>query len=758
MVKFPRVTSQAILFSALLPGGAVVHAAVEGKAPLMLEEIIVTAQKRLESLEETPITINVVTGDALDEYAVFSFDDLSNMVAGLSISGSNFDSDIATRGLGTNLTAPVSPRVTTYMDGTFIAQSRNLFSGLFDLQQLELLRGPQGTLYGKSSPAGAITITTANPNLEKIDGFIRQSFTDQDGSNSQIAASLPLIKNELGLRLSGLYDNNENSGVYNRTRDENAETKTRAYRAVLLWEPTNNFDARLSWHHIKDDADADPVVEGPDLDFDDRIALAEFNSTYKNKAKFLILESNYTFANDWVTTFSYSYQDAAIDRYFDQDATAVRAREQYVPSPTESDIYEIRLASQGNDLWDWTVGAFYGDADSTTGVEATTFVFDPRIPGTVVRADTSSTASLTSEDWALFSHNSIYVNEKGTLTVGLRYNDAKRDAKQPFLTNAFLLTEAGEVLVRSSETDGVLPEAQSLSDHAITGSLKYQHNLNDDLMAYAAFDTGWRDGSANIAGNPQPPVFGAFDSEDSYNLELGFKWQLWEGRGLFNFATYYQIYDQFQYQAAGVSYRDEDGTVSLADPVVNVDEAISYGFDTDFSVLISEYWSLTSSLSYNQTELTDAKSVACTDGGVISEQLFSFNTCDLTGERAGGLPEWSANIASEYWGSVESMSSEWYLRSLLNAESEYFSPTFRKDLDSYVTLDFYAGLRSANGVWDLSVWVKNIADESAKLKDRALPDIPDYENGVMMTSPYVEIRRQLAPRTIGVTFAYNFGQ
>lgn len=751
------MTSPTLLLIALFCLGATVHTNAQGSKPLILEEIIVTAQKRVESLEDTPITINVVTGEALNEFAIFSFDDLSNLIAGLSISGSNFDTDIATRGLGTNLTAPVSPRVTTYMDGTFIGQSRNLFSGLFDLQQLELLRGPQGTLYGKSSPAGAITIRSANPNLEQVDGFIRQSFNDQDGSNTQVAASLPLIKNELGVRISGLYANNENSGVYNRTLDRDVETKTKAYRIVMLWEPTSNFDARLSWHHIRDDADADPVVEGGGLDFDDRIALAEFDSRYKNKAEFLILESNYTFTNDWVATFSYSYQDAAIDRYFDQDATEVQARQQYVPSPTTDNIYEMRLASQDNDVWNWIVGAYYGDADSDTGVEAITYVFDARIPGTLIRADTSSNASLQSEDWALFSHNAINVSENGTLIVGLRYNDAKRDTKQPFVTNAYLLTDTGEILVRTSETDGVLPEAQNLSDNAITGSLKYKYNVNDDLMAYAAFDTGWRDGSANIAGNPQPPVFGAFDSEDSYNLELGFKWQLWGGRGLFNVAAYYQLYDQFQYQAAGVSYRDADGTVSLADPVINVDEAESYGFDSDFAVLISEHWNLTTSLSYNQTELTDAKSVPCSNGEPVSVPLWSFNTCDLTGEPAGGLPEWSANVASEYWGSVEDINSDWYLRGLLNAESEYYSPTFREDLDSYVTLDLYLGLRSVDTRWDVNVWVKNIADESAKLKDRALPDIPNYADGVMISSPYVEIRRQLAPRTIGVTFNYNFG-
>ena len=752
-----RVVPQSLLLCALAAPGTIFNVAAQGEAPLMLEEVIVTAQKRTESLSDIPITVNVISGEVLGEYGGLSFTDLSSLTSGLSISGSAFDTDIATRGLGTFLNAPIAPRVTTYLDGTFIAQSRNLFSGLFDLQQLELLRGPQGTLYGKSSPAGAITIRSANPSLQQVDGYFRQTFTDQGGSNSQFGVSLPLVENQLGIRISGLYDSNENSDVHNRTLNKDVETETTAYRVVMLWEPTDAFNFRLSWHDIADDADTDPVVEGKGIDFDDRIAMADFDSTYENRAEFLILETNYIFANDWMATLSYSNQDSSIDRYFDQDATEVQAREQHVPSPTEDNMYELRLASQGNDFWDWTVGGFYSDSDSTTRVDATTYVFDARIPGSTVRADTSSIANLTSESWALFTHNSIHVSENGTVTLGLRYNDVERDQEQPFATSAYLLLPTGDVLVSYSETDGVLPEVQELSHDALTGTLKYQHRLNESFMAYGSFDVGWRDGSANIAGNPEPPVFGAFDSEDSGNLELGFKWELWEGRGMFNFAAYYQIYTDFHYQAEGVAFREEGGTVALASPVVNVDEAESWGFDSDFALLVNEHWNLTAALSYNNTEFTDAEDIPCTTDDDIGQELWSFNTCDLTGERAGGLPEWSSNVATEYWGGVESISGEWYLRGLLNAESEYYSPTYREDLDNYLTMDLYVGLRSADRNWDVNLWVKNLTDESARLKDRALPDIPDYENSVMVSSPYVEILRQLPPRTLGVTFNYNFG-
>ena len=129
---------------------------VSAQDSLVLEEIIVTAQKRVESLAETPMTVNVVTGEQIAESASFSFHDLSNLTAGLTIFGSGFDADIGTRGLGTDLNGPVTPRVTVYLDGAYISQQRALFSGIYDMAQVELLRGPQGTLYGQASPAGAL--------------------------------------------------------------------------------------------------------------------------------------------------------------------------------------------------------------------------------------------------------------------------------------------------------------------------------------------------------------------------------------------------------------------------------------------------------------------------------------------------------------------------------------------------------------------------------------------------------------------------
>ncbi len=165
---------------------------------LILEEVIVTAQKRVETLAETPMTVNVVTVDQIAEFGNFTISDINNMTTGLSIIGGGTDWDFAIRGVGTDINAPTVPRMSFYVDGSYFQQPRGLLTGLFDIAQLEILRGPQGTLYGQTSPMGAVTIRSQNPSLEEFDGYIRQSFTDRKGSNTQLAVSLPLIKDTNG--------------------------------------------------------------------------------------------------------------------------------------------------------------------------------------------------------------------------------------------------------------------------------------------------------------------------------------------------------------------------------------------------------------------------------------------------------------------------------------------------------------------------------------------------------------------------------
>lgn len=728
---------------------------------LILEEVIVTAQKKSESLSDTPMTVNVIAAEAMTEFANFSIQDIDKMTAGISVSGNGYDIDIAVRGLGTNLTAPVDSRVGLYVNGASIAQERGFFTGIYDLERFELLRGPQGTLYGKASPAGALLMQTRMPNLERMDGYVQQVFTEHSGSNTQAGLSIPLIQNKLGLRIAGLYDQNENQELENVTLDKEGEVDTWSGRATLYWQASDRLDVSLMYQRIEDEIDVDQIVDGNGFDYADREAVNDFDSYLENTMELGVLELNYGFDNGWTLTSISSWQDNELDRYWDSDQSEIRAQEQYVTSNLR-DVWnsEIRLASTGdNDKLDWTIGAFYQDSEADTGVFARNFV--AQAAGLNIAAFTEGPAETDSETWALFGHTAWHFTDQTTLTLGLRYTDYERFQAQPFNILAYILAPDDSLVgpIADLEFDGVATQDQALNDDAFTGTLKLQHRFTDDFMAYLSYDRGYRDGSANIAGRAEPPEFSGFDGEDSDNIEIGMKWGLLDGRALLSAAAYYQVYSDFHFLAEGVTYNippADGGGTTLANPVVNVDEAESYGVEAELSLLVNEFWSWNITASYNNTEFTDAQGVPCTNGEPLPPGSFTYNTCDLEGERAGRLPEWSGAANTEFWQPLGEGKLQWYLRTLLKAESEFYSQGLKQDLDSYVFMDLFAGIRSADRNWDVSLWVKNITDEEARIEALKAPPLPDFENGGDYDNPYEFVRTQLDPRTIGLTGSYHF--
>ena len=459
---------------------------------LFLEEIIVTAQKKSESLAEIPMTVNVVTGEQFSELGSFDFRDLDRMVAGISVGGQNFDVNIAVRGLGTNLNAATSPRVTIYWDGAYSAQQRSTFVSQFDLARFELLRGPQGTLYGKSSPAGALTVQTRSPNMEEFDGYIQQAFTERDGSNTQLAASIPIIPNELAVRVSGVYDENRLQDVKNITLDKENSERTTGGRLVVAWDPSDQFQLRFSYNYVEAEKDIDSIVEGGGLHYSDRSALNEFAATAFERHRHAVLEMNYTLANGWLLTSVTSNQESLIERLFDSDHSPVVGQNSLVISNVD-EIYsqEFRLQSDGNnDFWDWTAGVFYQDTAGDTPV----FVDDFRMVGNPAPAylpivtEISGPSINKSEDWSVFLHNAFHVNDSDTVTLGIRYNNIERFNEQTFQQNTFLLFGEDRVgPVNESTVEAIPKHLQTLDYDAITGTLKYQRIFDDSLMVYASY-------------------------------------------------------------------------------------------------------------------------------------------------------------------------------------------------------------------------------------------------------------------------------
>ncbi len=183
----------------------------------MLEEVIVTAQKKDETLTEAPLAVTLVSGEQLDEYSIFQADELNKLIPGMEV---RYEGDsrvgVGLRGVGTFQQQTAPARVGVYMDDFFMAaQAAFGLGSMFDMANVQTLKGPQGTLYGQPSPTGALVLTTRDPNFDGVNGHVRGSYqADPQGYNLQAAVNIPLIEDQLALRLAGLSDDRE-TGVEN---------------------------------------------------------------------------------------------------------------------------------------------------------------------------------------------------------------------------------------------------------------------------------------------------------------------------------------------------------------------------------------------------------------------------------------------------------------------------------------------------------------------------------------------------------------
>lgn len=703
---------------------------------LAIEEIIVTAQKKLQTVQDVPVSMNVMSGSDFADVAGFEFADIDRMTAGLDVRGDSFDTNLVLRGLGTDLSASVSPRVTVYLDGAYVASEKAVFNAQYDLQRFEVLRGPQGTLYGKASPAGAITIQTQNPSLVGFDGYVKQSVWQRDGTNTQFGASMPIIEDVLGVRVAGVYDYNRNNDITNTFFDTDASKQTESGRVTLLFTPGDSFTSRLSYQYQEYYQDYYEVLDGSgafgDFDYRDREASSNIRGFVEMREQHAIWENTFSFGDHELTSVTF-YQEESTERLDDRDITPAPSEAQFVGSNRAADWnQELRLSSTGNEFWDYIVGVYYAHSDSLTNV-----VRDRSGGFVQVLIDPKNS----SEDWGVFTHQSFHLTDRTTLTAGLRWTRESRNNSSP------LAVLVGGNVVQSFNM--VAPENRKRNFYAWTGTIKLQHNFTDDVMGYATYDRGFRAGSSNVVSEPNlDNSLAQFGEETSNNFEVGVKAEVMDGAGQINAALYYQVYKDFQYQADNVPFCDEVtggacSDVSDFSAVVLADEVVSQGVEIEGRFLLTENWSLLTSVSYNDTKFEEFNDAPCSTGAVPSV-VGGFSTCDKGGERVGIAPNWSGVINTEYSLPLGSTGMDWYIRGLYKVESFNRDPVTLDRLGGFGTTDVFTGLRSQQG-WEVSLWAKNLFDKDALLDSGFVAGADGYRS-VRVTDP----------RTIGVSASYRW--
>lgn len=216
------------------------------------DEIIVTATRRNEALKDVAMSVDVAQGEKLEKLNIFDAKDISQLAPGLDLTNTTGRNNTTTlRGISFDPDSGTSPAVQVYYN-EIPTDAQTVYTAMYDIQQIEVLRGPQGLLRGLSAPAGAITFATRKPDFADIEGYAQASVTTRDGYNVQGGVSLP-FSNAVALRLAAVVDGNRLNHVVNVNRNERSRSRTESFRATLGLQPSDAFTAFLTYQYLTSD-------------------------------------------------------------------------------------------------------------------------------------------------------------------------------------------------------------------------------------------------------------------------------------------------------------------------------------------------------------------------------------------------------------------------------------------------------------------------------------------------------------------------
>lgn len=753
-----------------------------------LEEIVVTARRRDESLQDVPVTVNVVTTEMLEDMNIRRLEDLDSLVAGLTLNDDPLAANASLRGVRFDaFSSGNNPTVEFYLNDAPAVSSLAMQS-MFDIGMVEVLRGPQGTLRGRASPSGSILLTTRRPDLQEFGADIDLTVTNKGGENARAAVNIPIVENVLALRIAGFKEENRLNHVKSIRSGDRAGLESDGWRVSLRYEPVDNFSVNLMHQRLETENNnlawlesaniKDPSL--PDspifIKAGDRRSLQRSLSWGVQEMDRTNLEVQWDIAGIQIN-YSGSLAEQLQDRKDQPDAVGfysedypqvLRELGQEVLGDTDSVTHELRFSGEINDRVSYIFGALYQDFESVNNLRQFTPVF---MGGTA--PDNFLTAVITpvqatnyTTEKSFFGNITYQFTDATELSLGARYIDYEVE------TGTFV----------SGNRIGGLTDDWTTSVYVASLS----HRLSDDLMTYVSLGTSWRPGisaigNTNVARTPREEGFITLGPEESESIELGIKSSWLDNRLRVNAAVFYQDFDDYPYRSpAGVSYVNTDGAGIETVGGFNFVSPLAletYGLELDASWQITERWSLSG--TYSWVRGTMDGNIACndyfpTDGKPDSssgnppltvEQIRAATggdnlaTCAVE-MRSHDTPVWSTSLRSEYeFPLVNELSA--YVRGQVNiyGDSKGDPTNPRDDLSSYGLLNLYAGVRGPDRQWEVMGYVKNVFDTQRRANWGGSPintSVRDVIAGnVNIVSDYRSVSLT-APREAGLNVRYNF--
>ena len=438
----------------------------ENDTALRLEEIIITAQKRAESMQDVPVSVASLTADKIEKAGIENLEDLTGFLTNIHFTQTGFSTQVRVRGIGSDNSQGFEQSVGMYIDGVYYGRAQLFRAPLMDIESAELLRGPQGTLLGKNSAAGALIINSAKP-TDEFEGYLSLSRELEFDSNELSGVLSGPLSDSLKARLA-VRRSEENGYFFNEFKQtDEPEVDETAVRLTLDWQANDNLDFLLKLENSTFDTvgraiDITQDIPVPELraalaaqgqDFGDAtfsqiaqtvfsrpgfdgeldfVRSTDFPETSNNEINNITLTSNY-YWNDHTITFASGFLEFDYDELCDCDFTPIET----IPFELEEEYtqfsQEIRIASPVGERFEWIAGGFYQEYDQTffdnieiTNQNLLSVAVSPAFADTSAPRDFSQDSTA----WALFGQASYDLSEDWSITLGGRFTQERKSAEK----------------------------------------------------------------------------------------------------------------------------------------------------------------------------------------------------------------------------------------------------------------------------------------------------------------------------------------
>lgn len=712
-----------------------------------IEEIIVTATKRAQSLQDIPISVTALSSATLREAGVENIEDVARLVPSLTVNTniSPFAAGVRIRGFGTQQNDPsLEASVAFILDGVYMGRSGLGMSDLTDIERIEVLQGPQGTLYGKNSNAGVVSVITSDPDIDHNQGFVEATLGDY-GEQRYVASATGPFNDALAYRLSGSWHqqdgwmDNPGGDDLNSVQDWNA-------RGKLLWLPTERLSLLLTGSHVDRDtrccaADATqttaitdelarqglpPIARNDAFDWENAVNV---DSDFQLQADAINIKLDYELPAGTLTSLSaWNQYDYHLDTDGDRSLLDVLAIHQ---DKYSGDAWseELRFASELEGPLQYVAGLYAAHEENKRGdgniftvlgqdvLSVASVAIGPQValaaqPGDYIAIDNTWKA----DTLALFGQSTYSLTEQWELTLGGRYTSEERDAD--FLVTTFSSSFAARnpalglpVLVDAAY--GPVDADFTRSDDGFTYLASLSYFVAPQVMLFTSVASGTKSGGFNgVAGEGAPREF---EPEDSTNYELGIKSRWLDDRLQVNATAFWTEFTDLQFIA--------QNPVGTGFYVSNAAEGTSGGVDLDWSALPWAFLQLSGGLQYLDADYTK---------GLLEDFDVPF------------APTWSGNLAATLLLPLAGGTT--YLRGDHSFMGDHFANnTYQPPETEQDRSLFNARLGWRNEHWDAALWVKNITDEAYSSQTAA----PIVFSGTQ--AEFLD-----APRTYGATVRYTF--